>query len=47
MAAREYNDATLAANRYGDARAGTGLAGEYKRNYPTESLQLVSTIYNF
>jgi hypothetical protein len=46
MAAREYNDATLAATRYGNARLGTGLAGEYKRIHPTESLNLVSTIYN-
>jgi hypothetical protein len=39
MAAREYVDARLAADRY------TKLAEDYKRRYPTESLQLTSTYY--
>lgn len=45
LAAREYNDSQMATRRYGDAQAGVGLAGEYKRNYPTESLNLTSTYY--
>lgn len=39
MAAREYVDARLAADRYKE------LARDYKMRYPTESLQLTSTYY--
>lgn len=46
MAAREYQDATLAKTRYeGTPGRKDGMVGDYKRRYPTESLQLTSTYY--
>lgn len=47
MAAREYQDAQLAAARYGNPSTKQGMAWDYKRNYPTEALQLTSSYYNF
>lgn len=44
MAAREYQDAALAAAKYGTPQK-PGMAQEYKRNYPTEALVLTSTMY--
>lgn len=44
MAAREEQDASLAAARYG-TREKPGMAQDYKRNYPTEALVLTSTVY--
>lgn len=46
MAAREYQDAKLAAERYGNVQNKTGMAYDYKRQYPTETLQLSSSYYD-
>ena len=45
MAAREYQDAQLAAAKYGRVGTKEGLSWDYKRNYPTEALILTSTMY--
>lgn len=46
MAAREEQDAQLAAARYGSLGAHKGMAYDYKQKYPTEALQLTSEYYN-
>lgn len=45
MAAREYQDAQLAAAKYGRVGTKEGMSWDYKRNYPTEALVLTSTMY--
>lgn len=45
MAAREYDDSKLAANRFGSLQLRQGMIFDYKMNYPSENLQLVTTMY--
>jgi hypothetical protein len=45
MAAREYQDAQLAAAKYGRPGTKEGMSWDYKRNYPTEALVLTSSYY--
>ena len=45
MAAREYQDAQLAAAKDGNPATKEGMSWDYKRNYPTEALVLTSSYY--
>ncbi len=45
MAARETADSQAAALKYNGSPQKAGMAREYKMRYPTESLQLTSTMY--
>lgn len=45
MAAREYQDASLAQTRFGSLTEKKGMIWDYKTDNPTESLQLTSTYY--